>query len=119
MSGVHVDRDELARLHRLGFSAPQIAVRLGCGERTVTRWRKSAGVDAPVPDYACHRVSAERLEAARRLLDDGLSIHDVSLTLRMSEATIRKYFPGAGWTREESGRFSAMVRRLNEIRVAS
>lgn len=112
--GARVDYSQIAELHRLGYSARQIAERLGCDPKTVHRWRRAQGLTT-LPENSGYPVTPERLEAARLMFADGASRHDVSLTLRMHEGTLRRYFPGTAWTFEESGRMSQMVQHLNRI----
>lgn len=110
------DHESIAELHRLGYSAPQIAVRAGCSTRTVERWRRSQGLTER-PAHSSYPVTPERLEAARRLLDDGASHKDISQTLHMSRTTLQRHFPGTAWTRDESIRMAHMVRQLNRLEV--
>lgn len=111
---IPADYESIAELHRLGYSAPQIAARAGCSTRTVGRWRRSQGLTER-PAHASYPVTPERLEAARRMLEDGASHHDISLTLHMSVHTLRAHFPGTAWSRDESIRLAHMVRQLNRI----
>ena len=109
-----VDYDSIAELNRLGYSASQIATRLGCSTKSVERWRSSRGLTT-LPENASRRVSPERLEAARSMLADGASHKDICRTLRMNRETLRRHFPGTAWTPEQSGRLAQMVRQLNRI----
>ena len=108
-----VDRELLRTLHDMGLSTAQIAERAGCTPRTVTRWRAAEGLTRPGPENVGVRVSAERLRAAERLLDDGASYQEVHRTLRMNLRTLKHHFPGREWSRHQSGVFAAMVTHMN------
>jgi DNA invertase Pin-like site-specific DNA recombinase len=54
--------------------------------------------------------SPERLEQARRLLEDGASQRETCRTTGIHRTTLRKYFPGKGWTFVEGGKFRALTR---------
>lgn len=111
---IYVNHDSIAELHRLGYSASQIATRLGCSTKTVERWRSSRGL-TKLPENASRRVSPERLEAARSMLADGASHKDICLTLHMNRGTLRRHFPGTAWTPSQSGQLAQMVRKLNRL----
>jgi len=53
----------------------------------------------------------ERLQLARRLLEDGASQREVQRTTGLARETIRKNFPGQCWTFTEGGRFRALTRK--------
>jgi DNA invertase Pin-like site-specific DNA recombinase len=61
----------------------------------------------------CRPPSPERLEQAAQLLADGASQREVTRTTGISRETLRKHFPGHGWTFVEGGKFRALTR--NEI----
>lgn len=54
--------------------------------------------------------SAELLNTAADLLNDGASQREVCRTTGMSRMTIRKYFPGKGWTYVQDGEFRALTK---------
>lgn len=109
-----MDYASIAELHRLGYTANQIAVRVGCSTRTVERWRRSQGLTER-PAHASYPATPERLEAARSMLADGASHKDICLTLRMNRETLRRHFPGTAWTPSQSGHLAQMVRQLNQL----
>lgn len=49
--------------------------------------------------------AAELLNQAADLLNDGASQREVCRTTGLARETIRKYFPGRGWTYAEGGQF--------------
>jgi len=108
-----LDYELMRRLHEEGLSAPQIAERVGCTPRTVTRWRRQEGLTRVIPATAGAPATPERLEQARRLLDDGASYQEVSRTLGMHERTLMRHFPGRGWSKREGGRLGAYVTQMN------
>lgn len=114
MTGCPVDYVQVAELQKLGYSVSQIATRLGCSTKAVERWRRSEGLTI-LRANASRPVTPERLEAARRMIEDGASHRDVSLTLRMSRKTLRRHFPDTAWTPEQAGHAARMVQRLNRI----
>lgn len=54
--------------------------------------------------------SPERIALAGRLLEDGASQREVCRTTGISRMTLRKYFPGQGWTFVEGGEFRALTK---------
>jgi hypothetical protein len=50
--------------------------------------------------------SPERLEQARQLLADGASQREVQRTTGIARETLRKHFPGQGWTFVQGGEFT-------------
>ena len=59
--------------------------------------------------------SPERLQQAARLIADGASQREVQRTTGLARETIRKHFPGKGWTFVEGGRFRALTRNEKTI----
>lgn len=71
------------------------------------RDRKLAALQPKEPE----RPSLEqRLQKAAELFADGTSQTEISRTLGMSRDTLRKYFPGQGWTYKQAGEFRALTR---------
>lgn len=54
--------------------------------------------------------SPERLKQAAGLFADGASQREVQRTTNISRMTLRKYFPGTGWTFIQGGEFRALTR---------
>ncbi len=52
----------------------------------------------------------EKLAQAARLLADGASQREVQRTTGLARETLRKHFPGAGWTFVEGGKFRALTK---------
>lgn len=104
-----VDREQVHILTEQGFSAAQIAERLGCAPRAVTRARAALGIQGPHGDLAGARATPERLEQARALIEDGCSQAEVARTLGMSKRTLRRHFPDAQWTSEQVREHQALM----------
>ena len=56
--------------------------------------------------------STERLKQAADLFEDGASQREVQRTTGMSRMTLRKYFPGTGWTFIQGGEFRALTKKV-------
>lgn len=55
--------------------------------------------------------SPELLKQAEALLADGASQREVQRTTGLARETIRKHFPGKGWTQKQGGDFAALIRK--------
>jgi len=102
-------RELVAKLTADGWSATQIAKRLGVTDRTVQRDRKATGCLQGEP---YEPLSAEELERARVLVEDGCSRQEVARTIGRSAHAIRRHVPESGWTREQTNAHLAALRRL-------
>lgn len=111
----YVDPELIERLHNEGLSAPEIAHRVGCSDRTVTRWRRANGLTKLTSPNAGKPISPERLEAARRMLDDGASYADVQTTLGIQQDTVRRHFPGRAWSPQQVAQYLVMVRAMHRL----
>lgn len=57
-----------------------------------------------------HRLAPqELLDKAARLYEDGASQREITRTTGLSRMTLRKHFPGKGWTFIEGGKFRALT----------
>lgn len=92
-------------------SAVVLAKRYGVSERTITRWRRAAGVRlAAVPVKHPERARA----LVEVLLDEGASLSEAGRTVGVSHKTVRRWFPERdGWSRSEGGSFARAVERLS------
>jgi hypothetical protein len=52
----------------------------------------------------------ELLDKAAVLYEDGASQREITRTTGLARNTLRKHFPGHGWTFIEGGRFRALTR---------
>lgn len=107
--------EAIAPLHALGYSAKEIAVRVGCSSRTVTRWRSQAGVAQHLPEGAARPVSAVKLRAAAVLLADGASYAEVSRTVHIAKDTLKRHLPGYTYTAQQSAEVAAIARKLRSL----
>jgi len=55
--------------------------------------------------------SQELLNQAADLFNDGASQREVCRTTGLARETIRKHFPGRGWTYVEGGEFRQLIKR--------
>lgn len=98
-----------------GHSVPQAAGKLGVTERTIHRIKAELGVrHGPPPNP---RKTPEELRQIEELLEDGCSYKETARTLRINEQTIRRNFPGRGWTPHEAGKYSRMLDKLKQIEL--
>ena len=101
-----VDREQFRQLAVEGLSNAELAEHFGCSENTVTRLRKITGT------VNARRMTPERLARIERMLDDGMPFKEIHRTEGADMQTLRRYFPGRQWTREQSIEHSATLRRL-------
>lgn len=109
-------REQVAELTRVGLSARQIAERLGCSKRTVTRWRRVLLIESGgVPGESVAAGVNDRLAEAARLIADGAPQREVARTLHIHHRTLRREFPGTAWDRSQIGEFARLSRKLQAI----
>jgi IS30 family transposase len=108
---IHERRDRVATLTRAGQTALQIADELGVTPRTVQRIRSVVGIAKPKPPP----LADDEKRIARVLLDDGASITEAARTIGRSQRALRDAFPGRGWTQQQSGAYSHIMRRFQEV----
>lgn len=56
-----------------------------------------------------------KLLVAREALNDGMSLRDAAELSGLHVNTVRKRFPGQGWTRQQVGVVSQLTQRLNKL----
>lgn len=91
--------------------AQQLKMRLDSFRRLRTRrgfHRGEPGKAGP--------LSQERLQGAERLLDEGYSYASVHGFTGIDLGSLRRHFPGRGFTPEESIQAALMARRLNDLK---
>ena len=104
-------RDRVVDLTRQGHTAKQIADLLGVTKRTVARDRTATGcaqTKAPL-------LTADELERAKEMLEDGASYQEVGRTLGRYGTTIRHRFPGYTLTKEEAAHRAVLGRRMAQL----
>jgi len=102
-----VDPDTLAALVDQGLTTPQIAERLHVSQSTIARHRAALGISAPRL-----LLTPERLATIAAMLDDGLPFREIQRTEGADMETLRKYFPGRQWTRQQTIEHVAAVRPI-------
>lgn len=107
--------DRVAELTRDGKSITEIAVVLNVTARTVQRDRASLGISRPVDRPP---LTKDELDTICALLDDGAPAKEAARTVGCSDRTVRKHFPGRGWTAQQTAEFVAAVRQARRA-VAS
>ena len=60
-------------------------------------------------------ITAERLELARKCLDDGWPYRQVYLIHRISPKTLRRHFPGRGMDRKEAAKLGYAAMKLGTL----
>lgn len=105
-------RDQIEQHTHAGLTAAQIADILGISERTVVRARRARGCQQGPPPRP---MTAEEINQAREMLDDGCSYAEVARSLGRSSGVIRRLFPGRGWPRGAGGRFGQERRRAEAV----
>lgn len=62
-------------------------------------------------------ATIEKIQQAEKLFANGASQTEVQRQTGMSRVTIRQYFPGQGWTKEQAGKHSAAKRKQKNAPV--
>lgn len=96
------------------MSAVEIAVRLGCTERTVQRCRAGSGVAEPPPMPYGPEIRKQALD----MLRDGCSYREVARTLGCSRRTVCKWWPGYAWSSAQVAAHAAVMRRARRAGAA-
>jgi len=105
-------RERIAEMAAKGWNDARIARELALSTRTILRYRHRLGLPVFQPKP---RLSADEIEAAQRLLDDGCSYGEVARTLNRCRATIVKHFPGYKLSAAEGGRVAQMKVMWNRL----
>ncbi|QNN98651.1 DNA binding protein [Mycobacterium phage Moonbeam] len=102
---------------RDGFSARHIAEVVGCSPRTVTRVRAAADARVMNPDRFTP-LTADQLEFAEYLLEDGAPYQEVASTLGASRTTIEKHFPGRAWKPKQIAEYQSLMVRFRRLEAS-
>jgi DNA-binding NarL/FixJ family response regulator len=109
MITIDKERDAaIVRLFNQGLPMRQIAEQIGCHESTVKNARRRAGLP---PRVLNPRLNKEQVTMISKLLDDGWSMREISRTYGHKYATIKRYFPDAGWSKDQTAELSSMLQR--------
>lgn len=103
-----VDREEFAKLSDEGLTLTQLANHFGIHPRAVTRIRTQIGIKSP----NLRKLTPERMAVIESMLEDGMPFQEIHRTEGVDMETLRKYFPGRGWTVEQSNEYRAAIRAL-------
>ena len=103
-----VDRQEFAALAADGWTNERLAAHFEVSACTVSRVRAELGLAKPcVADPAA-------LARAEALLAEGASYKEARRTTGLDLETLRKHFPGQGWTQAEVNAWVSDTRRLHK-----
>ncbi|WRQ08559.1 TC3 transposase [Mycobacterium phage mcgavigan] len=102
---------------RDGFSAKHIGEVVGCSPRTVTRVRAAADARVMNPDRFTP-LTADQLEFAEYLLEDGAPYQEVASTLGVSRTTIEKHFPGRAWKPKQIAEYQSLMVRFRRLEAS-
>ncbi|ALA48806.1 hypothetical protein XFACTOR_58 [Mycobacterium phage XFactor] len=102
---------------RDGFSAKHIGEVVGCSPRTVTRVRAAADARVMNPDRFTP-LTADQLEFAEYLLEDGAPYQEVARTLGVSRTTIEKHFPGRAWKPKQIAEYQSLMARFRRLEAS-
>lgn len=105
--------ERFEELNRQNHSTTELAGILGVTPRTIQRWRRDLGTSRPQPPFSMMPATPERLAEAKALLDDGAPIREVERSLHMSRGTVKRHFPGVGWSQSEGAQFARFCQRMN------
>ncbi|SIB67633.1 helix-turn-helix domain-containing protein [Mycobacteroides abscessus] len=108
---IHERVSRVAALSRRGYTDQEIAVELGVSDRTVLRDRKAAGL----PITPAVPMSVSERTRALELLNDGASYREVARTIGRGTTTLKRAFPGYGWTQAQRFEYRMALRAFNAI----
>lgn len=108
------DVDRLLGLHAEGVPQRVIAETLGISVRTVQRTLQATGAKAA---QAYHPPLSEvQHEEIRERLADGWSFMEISRTMGIAKRTLRRHYPGQGWTKAQVNAAARMGKREAALR---
>lgn len=97
----------------MNLAAVEIQVTDAAGELEValTNWvHHNAAINNTTIHVVTHPDLAKQIDLAAELFNDGASQTEVHRTTGLARETLRKYFPGQGWTQKEGGDFRALTK---------
>lgn len=105
-------REQIVALTRRGWTARQIANRLGISMRTVVRHRVAAGIGRPGPREFTARETLRAIE----LLDDGASYAEVARTLGRGQKAVMNNAPGYPlWDKRKAAEAASLARAMRHL----
>ena len=111
-----IDRELVQQLSEEKVPVKRIAEVVGAGPRQVERIRTELGIAEPSTPYP----PEVRLRAFE-MLEDGASYRQVAETLKIGNsvrnggARVAVWFPGMGWSQEQTSEYRNMLRQLEQI----
>lgn len=90
-----INRDELLHLHEQGKTTTEIAEHFGCNVDSISRVKAQLGIQQ------IHDATPERLARITQMIEDGWSFAEIARTEGMCRDSLRRHFPGQGWTQEQ------------------
>jgi len=84
---IDINLDEMRVLYNLGLSDNEIANRLGCSRKSISRRRHELGL--PINFWGA--IDAEKAEIITRMFSEGKSGGEICRTLHLSPATVAKF----------------------------
>lgn len=102
-----VDADKVLELHHKGWTTSQMARHFGVHPDSVSRIKVKLGIGQK------HKMTPERLASLTAMVDDGWSFKEINRTEGADMETLRKYFPGKSWTREQCTEYARLRRMEN------
>jgi hypothetical protein len=106
-----VDRAEFTRLNAEGWTLPQLAQHFKIHTTYASRLRTKLGIVAPTR----LNLTDERLANIERMIEDGMSFKEIHRTEGVDMETMKKYFPGRGWTHAQAAEYRRMLRDLSPL----
>lgn len=84
---IDINLDEMRVLYNLGLSDNEIANRLGCSRKSISRRRQELGL--PINFWGA--IDAKKAEIITRMFSEGKSGGEICRTLHLSSATVAKF----------------------------
>lgn len=106
-----VSDQRVVALSLQGLSVAEIARLTGFHRRTIERARARAGIAGPTPTS----MGSEEIARAEQMLADGASYREVARTIGVCWTTVRRHFPGRGWTPQQAAEYRTALRLYGQV----
>ena len=112
--------DALPELEKLdqGFNSLRrgLSFKAAANSAGVSAMRLRTRYGTDFPDHPRHAtLSQDRRKKIQAMLDDGCSFTEIAATLHVQKDTLRKYWPGRGWTQSQAGSHGVTMTRLGKV----
>ena len=107
-----IDRAELTRLTADGWTVAQLAEHFDAHPTSISKLRTSLGI-SPKP-----AMTPERRARISQMLADGWAYREIQRTEGADMETLRKHFPGQGWTPQQSTQHRTALRHARRSHAA-